>query len=108
MQLNNTQFRYTPRCGMIPDGEKVYCGVCSEKMNERRGCYGPTSSAMAMNKMNENYDLFLCPSHDEDWHRQVVALRKEIKQTASAKIAIMLELEIAEILSCRKATKEVD
>lgn len=108
MQLNNTQFRYMTKCGVVPEAESVDCGVCDSVMTAKRGCYGPTSSTMAMDRMNEHYDSFLCPHHLEDWHRQVVALRKEIRETASTKIEMMLEMEINEILCTRKATKKVD
>jgi len=107
MQLDNTQFRYTPNPGVVPEGDYVCCGVCAAKMNEKRGCYGPRSSVMAMSGMSEPYDSFLCPHHNEDWHRQVVALRREAASTASAKFGLMLELEIADILHTKKATKEV-
>lgn len=108
MQLqDDTQFRYTPNPGVVPEGEYVCCGVCATKMTEKRGCFGPRSSAMAMGGISEPYDSFLCPHRQEAWHRQVVALRKEIASTASAKFAMMLELEVAEILYTKKATKEV-
>jgi UDP-N-acetylenolpyruvoylglucosamine reductase len=61
---------------------------------------------MAMGGMSEPYDSFLCPHRNDAWHRQVVALRHEVAATASAKFGLMLELEIADILYTKKATKE--
>ena len=52
-------------------------------------------------------DIFTCPHSDELWHKQVLALRKEIKRTPSARIATIMREEICEIMECRKETKEV-
>lgn len=108
MQLQDKrQFRYTPNPGVVPEGEYVCCGVCATKMTEKRGCCGPRSFVMSISKQSEHYDSFVCPHSEDDWHRQIVALRGEVESTASDKLATMLELEIAEILYTKTATKKV-
>lgn len=104
---SNRQFRYTPDCGEVPEGEDVFCGVCGDKMNEKRNCYGPRSWVMSMSGSKDHYDSFTCPNSQAMWHRQVVALRDDIARTSSAKIATLLEAEVDEILAARQETKSV-
>jgi len=104
---SKTQSRYTPDPGEVPEGEAVFCGVCGDQMDERRGCNGPRGFAQAMCGGKSPYDDFSCPHRKEQWHQQVVALRDEAGKTASAKIATALLAEADEIASTRIATKEV-
>ena len=102
---NKLQFRYTPDAGVIPEVEKVQCGVCGDVMNEKRGCYGPRSYGESMLGGGSYYDNFICPNHEESWHKQVVALRQEAQKTASNKLSELLDSEVQDILRNRKATK---
>lgn len=104
---HNTQSAYTPDIGEVPEGSQVLCGVCSSVMDETRNCNGPRGWAMAMTGGKSPHDSFFCPHREEQWHRQVVALRQEAKNSVSGKIAAMLEAEAEEIMSTREATKEV-
>ena len=103
----DTQSVYTPDPGEIAEGTQVLCGVCKAVMNETRNCNGPRGWAMAMTGSKSKHAFFCCPHREEPWHRQVVALRQEAKNSVSGKIAAMLEAEAEEIMSTREATKEV-
>ena len=105
MKLGDTQYRYTPDIGIVPEGEEARCGVCGDLMNERRNCLGARGFAQAMAGSKSNYDEFLCPNHLEKWHEQVVALRQEIKKTPSRTLAILMEQEVKDILENREPTK---
>ena len=100
-----TQSVYMPDPGEIKG--PVHCGVCDAVMRDKRDCYGPTSSIMAMSGSKRKYDSFICPLRDEDWHKQVVALRNEARNTASMKHKEMLLDEADEVLLTRKATMDV-
>jgi len=102
-----TQSRYTPDCGEVKEGEVVACGVCGATMIEERNVNGPRSWAQAMGGGKSPHDVFECPHQEEQWHKQVVGLRREAGNSISKKLAdIMLE-EAEEILSSKKATKTV-
>lgn len=103
----DTQSRYTPDPGTVPEGEDVFCGVCGDKMDEKRGCNGPRGFAMAMSGSKSPYDSWTCPNREEPWHQQVVALRNAMRETPSAKIALIMAEEVGEILSVREQTKDV-
>lgn len=104
---HDTQSVYSPDPGVVAEGTKVLCGVCKSVMNETRNCNGPRGWIMAMTGSQSPYDFFCCPHREEPWHRQVVALRHEARNSASTKMAVMLEEEAEEIMSTRKATREV-
>jgi len=105
MQLqSNTTGKFTPDAGEVPPDTDVLCGVCKEKMNEQRGLNGPRTSAEAMAKHKSDYDQFTCPCLETNWHQQVVALRKEINETASYSLRNMLEQEVSSILNTRTPT----
>jgi len=103
----DTQSRYTPDCGKVPVGEKVTCGVCGAVMNERRNVSGPRSWAQAISRGSSPHDVFECPHMNEDWHKQVVALRRKARNSVSKKLADMMLQEADEILSSKTATKKI-
>jgi hypothetical protein len=87
--------------------EEVFCGLCGDKMMVERDVMGATSLAEAWSKKKHMHDFFECPNMAEMWHLQAKAIRHQIRETPSAKLAAMLQEELNEILKTRKATKEV-
>lgn len=104
-QLDKTQDIYTPEPGTHTDQEEIFCGVCGEKMTVRRNVSGPRCFAQAMSHSKSVYDLYSCPNREQDWHEQVVEIRKEAIRIPSMRLAeIMLE-EVDVILATKKKTK---
>lgn len=104
---NDTQSRYTPDAGTHDQQEKMYCGVCGDLMVAKFGINGPTGSAEAMAGNKHLHDRYTCPNREKDWHEQVVALRMERNDSASAMIGEILDKEIELVLEQREATKKV-
>lgn len=102
--LGDTQSVFTPDAGTVKG--PVRCGVCRQKMEEHLDCYGPTSSVESMAGSKRHHDLFVCPNREEKWHRQVVALRMEKSNTASAVLSELLEQEIKAVLDTEEVTKD--
>jgi len=107
MKLQEGQSRYTPDPGVVPEGEKVYCGVCGDEMKEERNVLGPRGWAAAISRHYTLHDVFTCTQASTDWHRQVVALRAEAKKTSSRKLTLLLLEEAEQVLKDRLATKKV-
>lgn len=103
-KLDDTQCVFTPDAGEVEG--PVHCGVCGTKMDERRACYGPTSSIMAMGGSKRHYDFFDCPERKELWHKQVLALRSKARETPSGRLKRMFLEEAEEILEKKEATVE--
>jgi hypothetical protein len=51
------------------------------------------------------HDEFHCERAGETWHRQALALRQEATQTASKRLADLLNQEADEVARTRTATK---
>lgn len=85
----------------------MICGVCGAVMNEERNVNGPRGWAQAMGGGKSLHDVFECPHRQEQWHRQVIALRREAKNSVSKKIADLLLQEAEEVLSSKEATKTI-
>lgn len=103
---DNTQFRYTPDPGEVPQGESVFCGVCGDKMTEKRDVMGARGYAQAMAGGKSAHDSFRCPNYSEDWHKQVVALREAAKETPSVRLGEIMLAEVDLIIGRREATKK--
>lgn len=88
--------------------EELDCLVCGEKMEITRNATGPTSSVEAMGGGKHLHDKFICPHAQEDWHRQVREIRKEIKKTPSRTIELLLREECGTILTTKRPTKEIN
>ncbi len=102
--LGDTQDRYTPDPGKIEG--PVRCGVCKTEMSVRRNVNGPRGFVQAMSSGKSLHDVFSCPHSDEEWHRQVVALRREATKTASKRHGDALQQEAEDILDYRQSTKK--
>ena len=100
---SNTQDRSTPDPGKVEG--PLFCGVCGEEMDVKRNVNGPRGSVQAMSGGKSPHDVFTCPHREEQWHEQVVALRKEAKKTPSAKLEKLLLEEAEEILQSKECTK---
>ncbi len=100
-----TQSVYMPDPGEVTG--PVHCGVCGTVMTEKRDCEGPTSFVMSISGSKRKHDSFYCPERNQDWHKQVVAIRNEARNTASFKLKTMLLNEADDILERREATMEV-
>jgi hypothetical protein len=98
-----TQDYFSPDPGTVEG--PVKCGVCGERMNERRNVNGPRGFAMALSGSKELHDVFICPLRTEHWHIQAKKLREEARDTVSGKLAQMFMEEADEIISIRTPTK---
>jgi hypothetical protein len=104
-KLDLIQDTYTPDCGVVPEGEVVLCGVCQAEMKATRNCVGARGFAAVMARVKTVYDRFECPHRTKDWHKQVVAIRKEAMATSSKKLEALLLDEARDILLSEQATK---
>jgi hypothetical protein len=104
---SETQERFTPDAGTYDPDENFFCGACGDLMNSRFGVDGPTGSIEAMAKRKHLHDVYECPNREEDWHQQVIALRREKRTTASTLIESLLDEEAQIVLDKRVATKKV-
>jgi hypothetical protein len=93
---------YEPDPNLI---DKCFCGVCGDEMDVERNRKPSGGFAGAMAGHNRYYDRFWCKNMNNGWHVQARDLMREIKKTASKKLANMLEEELKEILKTRVATK---
>lgn len=84
--------------------DECYCTVCDSKMDVTRSCYGVTSSLPMSSK--RNYDMFECPYRKELWHKQVIALKRQAKDSCSFHLKKMLLEEASQIYQTRVATVE--
>lgn len=96
--VDETCCKYTPNTGVISENDHIECGVCGMTMNVDRNCFGPRCMAEAMQKIGSHYDKFVCPCADNEWHKRVVDIRNEIKQTASLKLQNLLQSEVNELI----------
>jgi hypothetical protein len=104
LTLSDTQCRFTQNVGVIGQHEKIFCGVCKKEMNRSiHHDYNGWASAMA--KIKSDFELFVCPDEQEDWHKQVVGLRNEAKKTYSKTIEKMLLDEADDVLKKELPTK---
>ena len=90
LMMEEGQYHWTP--DEAPAGITVACGVCGSECCERRGVTGPTGWAEAMavshrQSKGHKHDSFLCPFHDQKWHRLVCDLFSEARQTKSPTLA---------------------
>lgn len=95
--------RFTPDIGTI---DEAYCDVCGADMLVERGNFGATGFAEGMGGGGHHYDLFTCPEIDAKWHRQICAIRKEMRNTSSFVLETLMAQEVAAILKTRKPTKK--
>lgn len=86
--------------------EKRKCITCGDKMKATKGCYGATSWAESMAGRKHKYTRYECPNAGQPWHRQVIALKKLMRDTPSATIHDMLAEEVVGIIQTREPTKD--
>lgn len=101
--MGDTQARFTPEAGTVEG--PVQCGVCGHSMRVERNINGSTQYSEAMSGRKHLHDVFECPHIDRNWHKQVIALRTEIRKTPSFKLAQMMSEEVIEILATEESTK---
>jgi hypothetical protein len=111
IQLEENQDSYTPDVGIVTGS--VCCGVCGDEMKciAKDSC-GPRGWAQAMGMARGQttgtpHDVFECPHIKASWHRQVKALIKEARQTASGHLSKSLIEEAREVVVTRTATKKI-
>lgn len=105
-KLDKTQYRYHPDPGTVKP--PVFCGVCDSEMTFDEGVEGHWSWGAAMSRSPKTKrDVFVCPHHMEDWHRQVLALRRKAEESPSRVLGDLMLKEADEIVKTRKATKKV-
>ena len=100
METNEGRYRADPgTC------DSMSCGICGSEMQVKRDVLIPPGWASAMAGHKVKMDAFSCPHVGEDWHRQAVKIRQMIRETASQRIAEILEGEFHEIVDTKKCTK---
>jgi len=97
---------FTPEPGKE---KEMFCRVCKEKMDVKRGCMGATGWVEAMSvahgkSKGHAHDTFSCPFAQEDWHNQVRVLLERIQKETSRTIAKLLKKEAKQVLKTRKTT----
>lgn len=91
-----------------PGAEKeMSCKVCGTVCDCSRNAYGPTGFAESVGGMGHAHDRFTCPNTDEDWHKQVIGLMREIENTASGSLRAMMTTDIRSILKIQEINKFV-
>jgi len=80
------------------------CRVCTERLLVLRNQIGPTSFIGALSGSEFPHDLFYCQHSEEDWHKQLLALKELITKTPSRRIQLILEEEAKDILATRIPT----
>ncbi len=103
--LDDTQDYYTPDPGTHAKDVVVHCGVCGEAMTVHYDVVGPRGFVQAMSGSKSPHDAYACPRRNEDWHKQIVALRQEARRTPSGRLAKMFRDEANEVLETRQKTK---
>lgn len=105
-KCGDTQCRYTPDAGT--EKGPVSCGVCGTEMPlVAENSTGPRGYVQAMcGSKGDPHDIFSCPHSDEDWHKQVIALRRAARDSVSFYQDKAFREEAEEVLHTRKPTKE--
>ena len=74
------------------------CEVCAQTCDVTRGVNGPTSWAASVAKQNRLHDCFRCPSADEDWHVQAMAIDRDIDNCNSPSIQAIMQKDFDDIV----------
>lgn len=85
--------------------DRMQCRVCEEDMEVHRNVNGPTSMAESMAKRGHLHDHFVCKYANEDWHRQVLSLKRRQEEEPSTAIKEIIEAEIVQIVVQRKPSE---
>lgn len=97
---------FTPLAGTE---KTIRCKACQEELDVQRDVVrtrGKFGNPLPED-LQRHEDIFTCRNAGEEWHSQIIALLREIDQTASHKLATLLESEIVEICRTRQTTKEL-
>lgn len=87
----------------LPDTvDEMVCKVCGEICDVKRGVSGPMSWAGAMAKKNTVHDSFSCEYTDEDWHKQALAILKEIEKQPSPSVRKLMDNDLVRIIKKKK------
>jgi hypothetical protein len=96
---------FTPDAGKI---ESMTCGACNEVMAVARNVdyllgtpWGPRHKSPT-----RKIDEFTCDNSNQDWHDQVIALRRFQRGTPSSVLSKLVEEEIIGIIESRTPTKK--
>ena len=89
-------FRFTPDHGKY---EEAHCCYCGTKCSVERDRSGPRGFAQAMSGGSSEYDLFLCPNNDQDWHVRVEELLEEALGFKSDRLTGIVVCELEDLLS---------
>jgi len=106
MLVHSAGFDYfTPEAGKH---STMLCVACTAEMDVKRNVartMGRYGIAMPEHLVRQE-DIFTCPNSEHGWHRQIIRLLQEVRDTPSRKLADLMELEIAEIRQTKTTTKE--
>ena len=94
--------KFLPDAGIVKDAR---CGICDSEMDVTRGLTGHTSWAGRMASKHcenppkpRNYDFFVCPHFDKEWHRKAGELLNLAATTPSPTLAKIYEDDAAHIM----------
>ena len=82
--------------------KSLKCGICDDEMNVKRNVLGPTSFVGALGGIKRLHDSFTCPNLEVDWHKKIVDLYREVRNTNSVTIKKIIREEIKNIRKTRK------
>lgn len=75
------------------------CRVCGTVCTAQRSQVGPTSWAASMAKSETVHDYFYCPNVRKKWHEQALRLVQEIENTASKRVAALIQQDLVDLLA---------
>jgi hypothetical protein len=87
--------RLNPSPGTVKTAK---CGICDKQMKVKRNVFSATGFVEAIGGGKHLHDSFICPDITKSWHRRILSLRNEARDTKSNRIKKILEEEILEIL----------
>lgn len=76
---------YFPDSGTV---EYANCGVCGDLMEVERDCFGPTNYVGSI-RYGRNYDFFFCLNKEKLWHKQMLELWYNVRDTPSPSLRNM-------------------
>lgn len=101
LKLHPMQYTYRPD---EPYDGKVICGVCEEEI-VGTPTDGPRNFLESVSKRHSPHVSYVCHHASETWHKQILVLRYEACETASANLAEILLREAQVIANTHVATR---
>jgi len=96
---------FTPDAGTT---QALFCVACLQNMDVQRNVdyRGGNSITGPSDGPSRKIDKFTCPNAGQDWHDQVIAIRRLQRDTPSQTFVDLVEVEIQQIIKTRRPTKQ--